>query len=408
LIYNGSPVAAGEFGTWVPFGAIQAGNGYDVAWKNPGANQYTVWNTDSSGKLASFLVAAVTGNNATLESLETVFHQDLNADGTIGIVPTVIQNNGTTSLVEIGSNYFLNTVGSSTGPELKYNGSPVAAGEFGTWVPYGAIQVAGGYDVAWKNPGANQYTVWNTDNNGNLLSFLVAATPGNNTTLESLETTFNQDLNGDGSIGIPAATSPAAAQLAQASQTSFDGQTLTLGAPSTFSGQLIGFGGDDTFAGSDHVDLRGFNFNTLHSSFDSASGKLSLSSGSSTASLQFLGQYSQDSFHFADDGNGSTLIVAASPTGQAAATSEVASFAAHDTFVFAPNFGRLTLFSFAPATDTLQFSKTVFTDITALLAAVHDDGSGNAVIIDTTHDTITLKQVTTAQLLAHQSDFHFI
>jgi hypothetical protein len=409
LKYNGSPVTGGEFGTWVPYGAIRVGNGYDVAWKNPGANQYTVWNTDNNGNLVSFLVAAAPGINTALESLETTFHQDLNGDGTIGIATTVIQTDGTTSLAEVGSNYFLNTVGSSsTGPELKYNGSPLAAGEFGTWVPYGAIQVAGGYDVAWKNPGVNQYTVWNTDNNGNLVSFLVAAVPGNNTALESLETTFHQDLNGDGTIGIPAGTSPAAAKPAQASQTSFDGQTLTLDAPSTFSGQLIGFTGDGTLAGSDQVDLRGFNFNTLHTSFDRASGTLALSIGSSTASLQLLGQYAQDGFHFADDGNGGTLLVAATAAAQAAVTSEVSGFAAHDSFVFAENFGNISLPNFAPATDTLQFSKTVFANVTALLAATHDNASGSAIITDAAHDTITLQHVTTAQLIAHQSDFHFV
>ncbi len=150
--------------------------------------------------------------------------------------------------------------------------------------------------------------------------------------------------------------------------------------------------------------MRSFNSKTLHSSFDSASSTLSLSSGSSAASLQFLGQYTQDSFQFAGDGNGGTLVVA---TSQAAAT-EVSSLVAHDTFVFAPNFGNLTLTSFTPATDSLQFGKTVFSDITALLAATHDDGSGNAVITDAAHDTITLLHVTTSQLIAHQSDFHFV
>ena len=33
---------------------------------------------------------------------------------------------------------------------------------------------------------------------------------------------------------------------------------------------------------------------------------------------------------------------------------------------------------------------------------------GNAVITDAQHDTITIKNVTTAQLLAHQADFHFV
>lgn len=86
----------------------------------------------------------------------------------------------------------------------------------------------------------------------------------------------------------------------------------------------------------------------------------------------------------------------------------MSSFAAHDTFVFAPNFGNISLPNFAPATDTLQFSKTVFASVTAPLAAAHDDGSGNAVISDAAHDTITLQHVTAAQLIAHQSDFHFV
>jgi serralysin len=270
------------------------------------------------------------------------------------------------------------------------------------------VQTAAGYDIAWKMSGANEYTIWSTDSSGNYLSNLTPPVAGNSTTLENYETIFHQDLNGDGIIGVPSATASAAAQAAQASQTAFDGQTLTLDAPSTFTGQLIGFGGDGTLAGSDQVDLRGFNFDTLHTSFNSASDTLSLSSGASTASLQFLGQYSQDSFHFADDGNGGTLIVAAMPVAQATATNEVSSFAAHDTFVFAPNFGNITLPSFAPATDTLQFSKTVFANVTALLAATHDDGFGNAVITDAAHDTITLQHVTTAQLIAHQSDFHFV
>src|SRR5438477_303312 len=54
---------------------------------------------------------------------------------------------------------FLNTSGAEfygsfagTGPELKYAGSPVAAGQFGTWTPIGAEQTATGYEVAWSRP----------------------------------------------------------------------------------------------------------------------------------------------------------------------------------------------------------------------------------------------------------------
>ncbi|MEY9705286.1 hypothetical protein ACFLEY_13980 [Bradyrhizobium sp. YCK136] len=145
----------------------------------------------------------------TLQQLTAIDLKQLDALGfhLASQTPVVIQTDGTTSLVQVGSGYFLDTVGSSSaGPQLKYNGSAVTAGEFGNWTPYGAIQVGSGYDVAWKNPGANQFTVWNTDSNGNLISFLVAAVPASNATLKSLETTFQQDLNGDGTIGLPAAT----------------------------------------------------------------------------------------------------------------------------------------------------------------------------------------------------------
>ena len=46
--------------------------------------------------------------------------------------------------------------------------------QFGTWTPIGAVQVdGGGYDVAWKNTGTDQYTVWSTDSNGNYLSNII-------------------------------------------------------------------------------------------------------------------------------------------------------------------------------------------------------------------------------------------
>jgi serralysin len=234
---------------------------------------------------------------------------------------------------------------------------------------------------------------------------------GTSSLVESLETAFHQDLNGDGVIGIPSATSPATTQAAAASsaQTTFDGTTLTLAQPSAFTGQIVGFAGNGTLAGSDQIDLRGINYNTVHSSFDGTSGTLSVNDGSTPASLHFLGQYSQDNFHFADDGNGGTLVVASTSPGQNGGSAQVVSnLAAQDTFVFAPNFGQVGLANFAPATDTLQFSKTAFADIAALQAATHDDAGGNAVITDAAHDTITFQHVTTAQLLAHQSDFHFV
>ena len=90
----------------MPIGAEQTANGYEVAWKVTGANEFTVWYTDKSGNYLSN-VGVLSGTSATLESFETSFQQDLNGDGLIGVLPTVIEAIGSTSLVANGSNYFL-------------------------------------------------------------------------------------------------------------------------------------------------------------------------------------------------------------------------------------------------------------------------------------------------------------
>ena len=53
LKYAGADFVAGQFGAWAPIGAEQTATGYEVAWKITGADQYTVWNTDSTGNYIS-------------------------------------------------------------------------------------------------------------------------------------------------------------------------------------------------------------------------------------------------------------------------------------------------------------------------------------------------------------------
>jgi S-formylglutathione hydrolase FrmB len=105
-------------------------------------------------------------------------------------------------LVRTGSNYFLNPTG---GPqvELSYGGAPVVVGQFGLWTPIAAEQTASGYEVAWQQTGADQYTVWFTDSSGNYVSGPFNNVSGTSAAMESLEPSFSQDLNRDGVIGMP-------------------------------------------------------------------------------------------------------------------------------------------------------------------------------------------------------------
>jgi serralysin len=580
LSYAGTPFTAGAYGGWTAIGAVQVTGGYDVALKNAGVGQYTVWSTDSNGNYLSSIVAPVSASSTALQSIETVFHQDINGDGTIGLPPasaTVIQTDATTSLVAAGNDYFLYDTTSGTGPELSYAGTPFTAGAYGGWTAIGAIQVTGGYDVALKNAGAGQYTVWSTDSGGNYLSSIIAPVSGSNTALQSIETVFHQDINGDGVIGIASATSAfqsvstsagtelvladahtltvaggdtlhindiainnagnilvagtlsvdvsmltlegtgtvtltggtitgsAAAETlhingtisgagtigdssghlaldnaggtieanggtlvvdtgatianggtleawggatliiddsitgtggavigadatlelaaADSGTIAFNSPTATLilDHPSAFSGHIVGFTGDGTLAASDHIDLRGMTYRSVHASYDSSTGVLDVSDGTTTADIKLAGTYSLADFKFSNDGSGGTIVYGSPTSGQpagaasgtpsqaaAVSTATVSVAEGQDTFVFAPNLGQVIIANFAPATDMIQISQSIFANMGTLLAATHDDGHGNAVIADAAHDTITLQNVTVAQLLAHQSDFHFV
>lgn len=210
LKYQGIAVAAGQFGDYAPIGAEPISNGYEVAWKNATTGQYSVWSTDSNGNYAGNLYMPGAGNTTAFEMLETSFHQDLNADGTIG-VRSVIEAVGTTALVSSADNYLLNPVGGGTGATLKYEGAAVTAGQFGGYAPIGAEAVSNGYEVAWKNATTGQYSVWSTDTSGNYTGNFYMPGSGGTSAFESLEPSFQQDLNGDGTIGIPGHSTPVVA-----------------------------------------------------------------------------------------------------------------------------------------------------------------------------------------------------
>ena len=94
----------------------------------------------------------------------------------------------------------MDPVAGGTGPEVSYHGAPITAGEFGAFTPIGAEATASGFEVAWKD--GSQYYIWQTDSSGNYVSDS-GALAGTSSTLENAETSFHQDLNGDGVIGVP-------------------------------------------------------------------------------------------------------------------------------------------------------------------------------------------------------------
>ena len=196
--FSGAAIVQGQFGNWTPIAAEQSQGGYSVVLKFGSADQYLVWNIDGNGNYISN-TAAVSGSSPSLTALEQSFHQDLNGDGTLSsAVVTVIEAFGSTQLSQVGANYLLSTGGAS-GPAIKFNGAAIGQGQFGSWTPIAAEQTASGYSVVLKNGTADQYLVWSTDSNGNYISN-TAAVNGSASSLVALESSFHQDLNGDGTI----------------------------------------------------------------------------------------------------------------------------------------------------------------------------------------------------------------
>ena len=224
LEVNGSVVTKGQFGAagWTPVGALWTGDGYEVAFKN-NLNQFVVWNVDSSGNFTGDATGVLASNSLELAGVEAAFGDGKFAgSGVDPATATKIATNGTTTLAELevngsktGDAYELNPAGGG-GPLLEVNGGVVTKGQFQAgWTPVGAVQTATGYEVAFKN-NQNQFVVWNTDSNGNFISDATGILSSTSWQLENLETTFGEDLNGDGTTG------PTMTQIATNSVTQLD------------------------------------------------------------------------------------------------------------------------------------------------------------------------------------------
>ena len=188
----------GQFGAWAPIGAEQLGSGYVVVWKNGGADQYVTWNVDSNGNWLS-QSATVAGSNALIQTLEPGFNQDLGGGGVAG--RSVIEALGSTTFASIASTWYgLSQTDSALGQVLKYGGSVVTAGQFGSWTPIAAEMSGGMYRVVWKNGGADQYIAWNVDANGNYVSQGTAVT-ANSWHAQYYEPVVQFDINSNGTIG---------------------------------------------------------------------------------------------------------------------------------------------------------------------------------------------------------------
>ena len=152
---------------------------------------------------------------------------------------------------------------------------------------------------------------------------------------------------------------PSAATVSFANDSGTNG-LLVLGAPSSFSGSISGFTGNGTLAGSDQIDLKGINYysSSFAESYNSASDTLSVSDGTNSTSLHFIGNYQAANFSFVSDGNGGTTVY---DPPAAAGTPAEARYGSNDGFVFRAGLGQTMIADFGPAGgDGIEAGHAIF------------------------------------------------
>ncbi len=90
----------------------------------------------------------------------------------------------------------------------------------------------------------------------------------------------------------------------------FQGATgsLILDHSTNFAGIISGFAGDGMLSGSDQIDLKDINFNSMSEIFDPVQDTLLVTDGTNSTTLHFVGTYSPENFNFARDGSGGTIV----------------------------------------------------------------------------------------------------
>jgi Ca2+-binding RTX toxin-like protein len=329
-----------------------------------------------------------------------------NGDGTFVQAPTVLGHD-ITYVVTAGD---LNGDGKSDLVHTNYAGTVSVnlgngdgtfqpATEYSVGTTNGAAILAdvdgdGALDIAYTNYDANALSILLGNGDGTFQSALSFATNGSNPAWVAFA-----DFDGDGQLDA-AVENDASQTISILLNTTVipgetfvggnGGQTYTgAGGNDTISGgngndTLNGAGGNDTISGGNGTDVLsgGTGNDTItggngNDALDGGAGHDSMSGGNGTDVLN--GRTGNDTL---TGGNGA------------------------DTFVFNANFGNDVISDFKPKGDTIQFDQSLFADFADVQAHAANDGNGNVVITYDANNTVTLEDITLAQLRA--GDFVFV
>jgi 2',3'-cyclic-nucleotide 2'-phosphodiesterase (5'-nucleotidase family) len=190
---NASPDKPGN--GWVASAAAPSGSGTSLYWTNSASQQVARWSLDASGayQTGSFL------STDQLYSEETSLNADLDGDFIIGAAFSAIESQGNTSLLRRNDGKaYVEAGGNRTAVQSPFN---LGAGDSSSiWQLLAAETVEGTNQIAWRNNAQNFLHVWSLDAGWNWQASSGNINPFSPEAL-ALETSFQNDFNGNGVIG---------------------------------------------------------------------------------------------------------------------------------------------------------------------------------------------------------------
>ena len=219
------------------------------------------------------------------------------------------------------------------------------------------------------------------------------AVSGTNNGLKSLETTFHQDLNGDGQIGASSAAAPVSSVALATMYKNWSG-SVTIEGVADANSQIKLYDGNASLG-------------TVNTASDGSWSIKTSSAISDTVHTYTAKQIDSTGQVVGTSGN---AILGSTGGNTLKGTSGDDLFVGNggaDTFTFAANFGRDVIKDFAAtgrSHDVIQFSKSAFDNFADVLA--HATQVGRDVVISTdASNSVTLKNTKLSAISSN--DFHF-
>jgi ELWxxDGT repeat protein len=187
---------------WTPLAAATAQGVNRLLWRYGPTGDLATWTFDSTWNPSSG-TSPVSPTSPDSYGYEYWFDLDVNGDGIIGLINSTVATVGSVSLLRSHDGNRVSVAVNGSNPiELSWGGIPLSAPDprLPGWTALAAASLNTGNTVLWRHGPTGLLTTWNCDDAWNPITG-GAFVSGDAADADDLETSFEIDINHDGSIG---------------------------------------------------------------------------------------------------------------------------------------------------------------------------------------------------------------